>query len=346
MAKAIKVSDDDGSTYYTLPGSQGEFRDEVGVLDDTIFGQNFKSAQTNLINWGLSSNAVYKGFAGYTVSIKKSGTSTSMTGEATTEITSNTAYQVTAATKRVLDPAVAVSVLENGVASDPDDIEYIDYLFGIVKFKGSHTPTEPVTITANYLPLATLAKYRNFTLTMTQEPIEDTDIPAAQANDGHRTHSYGLKTVGVEVSGVYASANGYRAALIARDLLLIEIDPGAAGKAVARGFFKPSSRGQSGNVGELEEENASFALQVPEVALMRTPFRWEFSSSTDISTAVRKCIDAWQNETTLKAQYLPDGTTGLEGTVLVGDVSLSGGLEAMNEFSVALVGTGEVDAVT
>lgn len=348
-AKTVQVSDDNGSNWYTLPGNSGEFSDEAGSLDDTIFGQLFQSGQPNLIGWSVNANALFKGFAGYTVDIKKTGTPTTMTDEAMSSIATDT-YQVTASTKRILDPDTTIVVEDNNVAVAASNIEYIDYLFGIVKFITAYTPTEPITITGKYLPQSILAKYRNFTLTMTMDPIDNTDIPAAQANSGHRTFDpAGLKTVTLETSGVYDSTNGYRTDLVARTTLVIEVNPDGASQTVARGFFKPTARGQSGNVGDLEEETASFTLFVPSnntdyVSKMQVPFRWNFSSST-LSTAVQKCITAWQNATALDVRYLSDGVNGLKGDCVVADVSLSGGLDAMNEFSVSLQGTGVVTAV-
>ena len=343
-AKIIKVSDDAGANYYTLPGNTGEFSDELGVLDDTVFGQNFKSGQSGLINWGVSANALYKGFAGYLVSIKKPGTGTAMTTEAHTLVSGKT-YKISNATKNVWDRSGTFIVYDNGVDRTNTEVLNIDYLFGQVTFKSSYTVVGPVTVTGKYFPMTSLAKYRGFNLTMSQDPIENTDVPTASANSGHRTNGYGLKTVSLDVNGVYATANGYRADLVARTELMIEIDPGNALKALCRGFFKPAGRNQSGRVGALEEESVSFVLSVPDVTLMKTPFRWEFSATTDISTAVRKCIEAWQNETTMRWQYLWDGTTGFQGDGVITDVSLSGGLEAMNEFSASLAGSGIVTAI-
>lgn len=340
-AKTIKVSDDSGSNYYTLPGNTGEFSDQLGVVDDTIFGQTFRSQQPNIINWSVSANALYKGFAGYVVDIKKSGSTTAMTGEAMTLVSGKT-YKITNATKNVWNRNVAVTVYDNAV-DHTADVVAIDYLFGTVTFDSGYTVTGPVTVDGSYLPMAALAKYQNFSLTQSMEAINDSDIPTLQANSGHATFSHGLRTVNLEVSGVYASTNGYRAALIARDELVLEVNPDGGSKTVARGFFRPSTRTQQGAVGALEEETASFVLTVPEGDF--APFKWDFASNTDVSTAVRKCLEAFQNETTLDIQYLPDGTTGLEGEALVTDFSLSGGMEAMNEFAVTFQGTGQVSTV-
>lgn len=341
MTKSIRVSSD-ASTYYTLPGNNGEITDDLGELDDTIFGQDYKSGQPNLIGWSINANALYKGFAGYNVTLKKQNVSTTMTGEATTLAGTKT-YQINNASKRIWDRTAAFTVLD-GVTDVTAQVLFIDFLFGRVIFKASYTIVGAITVTGKYFTTATLAKYRGFTLTMTQDPIDITDIPTAQGNSGHMSYAYGLKTVSLDVNGVYAVANGYRASLVAREELIIEIDPVGSGKAIARGYFKPLGRSQSGNIGELEEESASFVLSVPTTALLLTPFRWEFASVPDISIAVQKCIEAYLNETDLTAEYTDNGSTGHRGTVIVADISLAGGLESMNEFSVNLQGKGSLTA--
>lgn len=340
-AKTIQVSADD-STYYTLPGNTGEWNDNLGTLDDTIFGQSFKSQQSNLINWSVSANALYKGFAGYMVVIKQGGTPTTMTAEAMSLVSGKT-YKITNATKQLIDRNTAVIVYDNAVDHTADVLS-IDYLFGRVTFKSAYTPTGPITITGKYVPLVELAKYQKFTLTQSMEAINNSDMPTLHANSGHETFDFGLRTVGLEVSGVYASSNGYRAALVSSSELILEVCPDGGGKTVARGYYKPSNRKQSGKVGALEEETQNFVLTVPDTALMTSPFSWLFTN-TDVSMAVQLCINAFINNTPLYVKYLPDGTNGLKGSSLITDFSLSGGMDAMNEFATTLQGTGAVTVI-
>lgn len=79
MAKVVQVSDDNGSTWYTLPGNGGEFSKESSSIDDTVFGQDYKSSEVGLIGWTVSAQAFYKGFAGYSADIKKAGSNTAFT---------------------------------------------------------------------------------------------------------------------------------------------------------------------------------------------------------------------------------------------------------------------------
>ena len=126
--KAIQVSDDAGSNYYTLPGGSGTFTTEGEPIDDTIFGAIYKSEMTGLINWGLEGDAIYKGYAGYLVDISQQGTTTTFTTEAAALVSGKT-YQISDATKQIWDRSATLNVFDNGVNLYADVID-IDYLFG------------------------------------------------------------------------------------------------------------------------------------------------------------------------------------------------------------------------
>lgn len=346
-AKTISVSTDN-TTFYVLPGNTGDWSDTLGVLDDTVFGQSYKSQQSNTIDWTVTANALYKGFAGYLVVIKQAGTTTAFTTEAFTLVTGKT-YSITNPVKNVWDRAGTFIVYDNAVDQTANVLN-INFLFGQVTFKSTYTVTGPVTVTGKYFPMAELAKYQKFTLTQSMAAINNSDMPTLHANSGHETYDFGLRTISLEVDGVYAVANGYRAALVARNEVIIDINPDGSQRTVARGFFKPSTRKQSGKVGDLEAETMQFVLTVPtSPSTLLTPFQWQFSSSTDVGLAVQTCLNAFLNNTNLYVKYLPDGGTtmgaGLTGLSLITDFSLSGGMDAMNEFAVTLQGTGAVTTV-
>ena len=136
MAKRVQISDDDGSTWYTLPGNSGELSQDAGTIDDSIFGQEFSSGQAGAINWSINANAIYKGYSGYVAKILKNGSSTSMTAEAMTLVSGKT-YKITNAAKNVWDRTATWIVYGNAVAIDPSNIQSIDYLFGRVTFKST-----------------------------------------------------------------------------------------------------------------------------------------------------------------------------------------------------------------
>jgi hypothetical protein len=127
---------------------------------------------------------------------------------------------------------------------------------------------------------------------------------------------------------------------------MIEINPDGSSKSTARGFFKPMQTGQSGDVGDLEQETINFDLSVPDDEDIVTPFAWVHASDTTLSMAIRTALNSWQDTEVIYAQYLPDGTTGIEACALIVDISLKGGIEAMNEFTVNAQLSDEISAVT
>jgi len=344
MAKRIRISDDNGSNWYTLPGNTGELSLEAGEIDDTIFDQAYQSSQTGLIGWTVSANALYKGFAGYVAKILKQGSSTTMTAEAMSLVTGKT-YKITAAAKQVINRAVAYTVKGNGIAIAASNIESVDFLFGRVTFISSYTPVTPITIDGAYFPTVVVGCSNSFTLTQTTNAVDNTCIDTAQTNSGHRTFEAGLKTVSLELQGVYKAANAYLTALIARSELIIEINPDGNSKSVARGFFKPINTGQSGDVGDLEQQTVQFNLAVPDQTLLQYAFHWIHASDTTLNTGVQKMLNSWELGSIIDMQYLPDGTSGWAGDCIVTDLTLTGGLEAMNEFAVNRQGTGALTVV-
>jgi hypothetical protein len=345
MAKIIAVSADD-VTYYNLPGNQGDLSRDGTVIDDTIFGQTFKSGMTGIIGWALSANAVYKGFAGYQATIKKTGTATTMTGEACTLVSGKT-YRITNSAHRILDRSATWIVYDNGV-DHTADVENIDYLFGTITFKAAYTITGPITVDGKWFPTAALGKARSYTLTQTADAIDTTDFGTAAANGGYKTHVPGLRTVTLELPGVYDSVADFQAQLTSRSEVLLEICPDGAQKSLARGFFRLMSTKQSGNVGALEEENLSFSLSVPidvDSPAIYVPFGWQHDVTSTIPTAVKKILEAWLGETLLYGKYLHNGTTGFKGQGVVTNFTMTGAMDAMNSFQFGLQGSGSMTSV-
>lgn len=339
MAKRVRVSDDNGSTWYTLPGNTAEITNESGDIDDTIFGQAYKSSEQGLIGWQVTANAFYKGFAGYVADIKKIGVSTAMTDEAMS-VESGLIYQIDAASKQIWDRNTALDIEDNNVNVDAADIEWVDYLFGRIKFVDGYTPAGAITVGGNYFPTANIGKANGFTLTQTAESIENTDFNTAQGNGGFRTFEQGLKTVALELEGIFTPDNGFVEALLAREDIIVEVNPDGQGRSVARGFFKYASQSQSGDVGALEEERVSLRLNVPDEENNLYPFAWRHSITTTLNQGVQLLLTAWQAGTVVDVQYLYDGFDGYRGDAYVTEMTLSSGLEEMNTFAVTLQGSG------
>src|SRR6516225_4492082 len=102
-AKKFQISADGGTTYFTFPGDTAMLETIGTNIKDTVFGQFWESGQTGLEQWTITANGYYKGFAGYVASIKKSGTSTAMTNEATTALAAPKTYQITNAAHQIID---------------------------------------------------------------------------------------------------------------------------------------------------------------------------------------------------------------------------------------------------
>jgi hypothetical protein len=111
--------------------------------------------------------------AGYSAKLYRSGTSTSMTAEATTLVTGKT-YRITNAAKRMLDPAVAVVVDDGGSPVSASDILSIDYLHGLVTFDPSYTVSGAITFDANYLPLSQIADVYTASFSTSVMMLDDT----------------------------------------------------------------------------------------------------------------------------------------------------------------------------
>jgi predicted secreted protein len=332
--KTVQVSDDAGATWHTLPGNAGAFNQEAGGIDDTIFGASFGSEEIGLINWTIDSQAFYKGFAGYHAKIKQQGASTPMLGEAMT-LVSGQRYKITNAAKNIWNRMATFVVYDNAVDHTADVLSF-NYLFGEVVFKPAYIVVGPVTVDGSFYPTTTLGKANAFTLGQSADTIETSDFATVQANGGFRTFIQGLKKASLDLTSFYDVTAGFRAALIARDELIVELDPAGTGESVARGFFKIGSEKQSGNVGALEEETTTLPLNVPE--LVEIPFGWQHFSTT-LSQAVQIVLGAWETGGIIDVRYLYDGTNGVRGTAIITDMSLAGGIDNMNEFTVKFQGT-------
>lgn len=350
MAKRIRVSADNGVTWYTLPGASGELSVEMANVDDTIFGQDFQSESPSIGNWNVSGAAYFKGVAGYTATVRSGGAPVAVVDGPTTQVGATKSYRITDPLKRFISLADAVVVSDNAVAVDVADIESIDYLNGVITFAAAYTPTGPITVTYSNVPTAPIGKARSFTLTQTIAEIDTTDYETAQTNGGWRTYIAGLKTVALELGNVWDAANDFIAKLQTRDVVYVDVSPNAtAGDATKevlyRGFFKYLQQSQQGNVGALEEETLNLNLNVPDGELLLAPFRWYFGASASLSPAVRLALLAWQNGTLLDVEYSPDGVTGKTGKAIVTEASLANVYEGQNEFSFTFRGTGTLSDI-
>lgn len=340
-AKTVRVSKDD-TTYFVIPGNTADLSEELGTVDDSIFGSSFTSTQATLKTWTISSGAMFKGFPGYVATLKKAGTATAFTDATTEEL--DGMFYITNRAQSLIDHNSSVTVSDAGAAVASADIDHIDFLQGGVKFVSTYTPTGPITISGDYLPLSPICYAQTFSLTQSADTENVTDLCSAQENGGHGVFSYSQQTVELSLEGYYNDTSDFSDDLNSRETCIIEISPAGDDSSVARGYFMITSRSQSGDVGSTETESVSYALQVPEGVSL--PFSWYHSSTTTIPQAVKIILDAWENREELWIEYIAEGSsTKRTGKVLVSDASMDGGVEDMNEFSLDFQGTNELTKV-
>jgi len=343
-AKEVQVSADGGSTWYTLPGNTADLNRESSQLTDTIFGESFSSSETGLINWSVSGNALYRGFAGYNSTLKKTGTSTSFTGESMSQVGTSQTYRVDDDARSVWDWTQTVTINDGGSPVADADIDEINYVLGEVTFVSGYSVSGPITADGNYLPLSAFGKANSFSLTQSADTTDTTDFETAQSNGGFMTMRPTLLSSDLELTSFYRAATDFYDILKNRDQFVIEIDPEGNGNSIARGIYKVLTYNQTGDVGGDEENTVNFGLSVPEDTL---PFSWRHLSASNIPQGLKIILDAWEGKNEIDVRYLPDGEgkEGYEGKIIVTDASMSSGIDAMVEASVTLQGTGTLSKI-
>lgn len=338
-AKSVQVSNDAGVTWYQLPGSSADISRESGSVDDSIFGTNFTSNQQTLITWSISTNGYFKGFPGYKAQVKKAGTPTTFTGEATT--LEGDVYYITDRTKSLWDYTAGVQVEDKAVPVDAADIEYIDFLQGGVKFVNGYSVTGPVTVSGDYLGTTRICSYQTADLTQSMDTENITDFCKADDNGGFAVFAPQQQTVELSLEGFYADSSEALTDLQNRSVVIVEIDVDGSGGSTARGYFQVSTQSQSGDVGSTETESVTYQLFVPEGVPI--PFSWYHTSGSGIPNAVKVLLDAWEDRESVLVRYqAQDSAIVSEGEVWVGDASMSTGVEAITDFTFDLQGSGEL----
>lgn len=134
--------------------------------------------------------------AGWDAALFLTGTPTATVGEATTNTTGFT-YRINDATKRIIDPRVAVTVKEDGVVSVKTIT--IDYLHGLITFDSA--PTTPVTVDYTYIPRARYGCPKSVNIQESREPLDRTCMKLDGETDaGVRLRFLGLFDATVDMS--------------------------------------------------------------------------------------------------------------------------------------------------
>ena len=134
--------------------------------------------------------------AGFSGTVKIGGTSTPVSGGATALVSGKT-YQLSTSSQRVIDPTVAITVKDGGVAVAASNIASFDYVFGQVTFVAGYTVSGAITMDYSYLPLVAVAKSDAFKLSVKAKLADTTNF------DSNGTHARTKLTH--EASGTFDS---------------------------------------------------------------------------------------------------------------------------------------------
>jgi len=318
-----------------LPANTASLSRSANMIDNSNFltsADGFSSRIVGLADWGVEAQGHLGNVQGYNAVLKTSGTATTLTTEATTKV-SGKIYQITDATKRVLDPDTAVVVSDGDGALEAGKIESIDYLFGIITLASNFTPNGSVTVSGKYLPMTVVAQTNGgFSLEMTGNVLDATDRATAQSNGGYKVNKIGLIDVSAQISRLDDLAMTYADLLLARTPFILELTL-ANGALMMRGWFVLGAANAEGEVSGLEMENLEFALYG------KTDINFGFVATAALNDGIEALITKFFARTAAAVTYLPDGTNGQGGDAYVSSMSISGDMDT-ETWSVSLVGAG------
>jgi hypothetical protein len=155
--------------------------------------------------------------AAHTGVVRAQGTSTAFTVEPTTKLTANTRYQLVTDAKRLLDPAVALTVevdadgAGGGAYATAAPATYsVDYMFGIITFLADLGAAATVRVSGSYLPVLDLLGVKSWSIDAKRDELDVTEVNNAT---GYRVKKLGLR----DLSGSIETL----------ELLITDNDPGA-----------------------------------------------------------------------------------------------------------------------
>jgi len=140
-----------------------------------------------------------------------------MTGEATTTA-DDTVYQITAATKRVLDFDTPPTVLDGGI--ETVESYSVNYLSGRITF-ATVDNTRVITVTGKYLPM-TVAAYANNMGKSKAVDLLDTSAFGLT----HKKRRAGLKSASGTINQINLTDTTFADALTAGEPIVLEINDG------------------------------------------------------------------------------------------------------------------------
>ncbi len=200
---------------------------------------------------------------GYSAVVKASGTSTVITTEATTDLAgAHTAFQITDATKRVLNPAVVVVVKKDTVIQSAA-LYTVNYLFGTITFLSTIGAGHTVTIDGAYLPMYAVATAKEFTLDLLNDLLDNTTF----SSSGNKERIDGLHDAGGTLSVIEDLLSDYDSGgdshtlldvFTGRTLIVLETYPNTTSKF--RAFIKFDKESVKAALSDMVQGSLSWKL--------------------------------------------------------------------------------------
>lgn len=213
----------------------------------------------------------------YSAVLKRQGTSTVYSNEATTKVTANTVYRITDAAKRVQDPTFAptVEVDADGAgggayATAAAGTYTWDPLSGTVTFASDQGSAATVRVSGKYLPMLSIAEGTSYKINLSCNLLDKTTFDSG----GRHERLPGLFDVKVDIEGLKlltddmdpgGGTKKFRDDLANRTVLLIEIAvPGATTKF--RAWVHAESGETAGAPDDILKTSLSFCGAAQKVA--------------------------------------------------------------------------------
>ena len=316
-----------GITWRTLPGSTGEMQNNVNTLDDTVYGQPFQSQFPGIIDWQITTDAIWKGFAGYVATIFKVDAEDNdglvkaldQYGDGLIELCGANSFTLT----------------QNANSLDFTDMCQATKNSGRRLYKpGLRTVSLELSGFYN--------KGRNNITNLEQRQLLVVELrPKTQDNTNERDPGYPIARGFFRLTGQSQSGD---VGALEEETLTFELN-------VPDNFTDAT----------LTADRTPFQWFIPDADGSLTKFSASEVGAANLNPAIAIALEAWQEdhggdiqlnddasdiESTdhIFVRYLPDGiVTGAEsfvGKAFVSDFSLSGGIESMNVFSLTLMGSG------
>lgn len=215
--------------------------------------------------------------AGYLTKVRISGTPTVSTGSSlSTAGGTSTApvWSIDSTVREIFDRSQAPAFFAGGSTISSTAIRDINYLFGKVTFNSTTVIGNGVaTIDVTYMPMTSVAGANSYSLTQTQDVLDDTDFTST----GFRSKHMGLADVNLTISRwdtndiefMHRLLGSSTGSTLTSKPLVAEVNPGGS-TFTARGWFILGSESRGGDVASLEASDLTMEID----GNPASAFRW------------------------------------------------------------------------